>query len=211
MALLSRDASDKIRRATLRRAPAAVAELTPGTRVYFWSPHPMKGRRRQDALRWRGPATVIARESVGRYYVGWRSRVLLVAKDQLRLATAEEATAHEVIGKDMAMTADPKCYQDMTGAPPPARRQPAAAAPVLPPLQDLPRAVRALQDVPNAKQAQEKERKVAEGRRARGAYGSSGSSNTAGFAGVATRDSARDGRVAERWTYFCLKAWYAAG
>ena len=111
MALLSRDASDKIRRATLRRAPAAVAELTPGTRVYFWSPHPMKGRRRQDALRWRGPATVIARESVGRYYVGWRSRVLLVAKDQLRLATAEEATAHEVIGKDMAMTADPKCYQ----------------------------------------------------------------------------------------------------
>ena len=155
MALLSRDASDKIRRATLRRAPAAIAELTPGTRVYFWSPHPMKGRQKQDALRWRGPATVIARESVGRYYVGWRSRVFMVAKDQLRLATTEEAAAHEVNGKDMAMTADPKCYQDMTGAPPPARRQPAAAAPVLPPLQNLPSANRALQDVLNAEQEKE--------------------------------------------------------
>ncbi len=29
MVLLSRDASDKIRRAALRRAPAAIAELTP--------------------------------------------------------------------------------------------------------------------------------------------------------------------------------------
>ena len=117
----------------------------------------MKGRQRQDALRWRGPATVIARESVGRYYVGWRSRVLLVAKDQLRLATTEEAAAHEVIGKDMAMTADPKCYRDMTGAPPPTRRQPVAAAPVLPPLQNLPSAVRVLQNVPNAEQEKEKE------------------------------------------------------
>jgi hypothetical protein len=81
----------------------------------------------------------------------------LVAKDQLRLATTEEAAAHEVIGKDMAMTADPKCYQDMTGAPPPARRQPAAAAPVLPPLQNLPSAVRVLQNVPNAEQEKEKE------------------------------------------------------
>ena len=78
MALLSRGASDKIRRATLRRAPGVVGDLAPGTR-------PIKGRQRQDALRWRGLATVIARESVGRY-IGWRSRVLLVAKDQIRLA-----------------------------------------------------------------------------------------------------------------------------
>ena len=53
------------------------------------------------------------------------------------------------------MTADPKCYQDMTGAPPPARRQPAAAEPVLPPLQNLPSANRALQDVLNAEQEKE--------------------------------------------------------
>ena len=81
MALLSRGASDKIRRATLRRAPGVVGELAPGTRVYFWIPRPIKKRQRQDALRWRGPATVIARESVGRYYIGWRSRVRLLAKD----------------------------------------------------------------------------------------------------------------------------------
>ena len=42
MALLSRDASDKIRRATLRRAPGVVGELAPGMRTYFWSPHPSK-------------------------------------------------------------------------------------------------------------------------------------------------------------------------
>ncbi len=84
MALLSREASDKIRRATLRRAPGFVGELAPGTRLCFWSPHPSKGRQREDALRWRGPATVIARKSVGRYYVGWRSRVLLVATPSRR-------------------------------------------------------------------------------------------------------------------------------
>ena len=51
MALLSRDASEKIRRATLRRAPGVVGDLAPGTRVYFWSPRPIKGCQRQDALR----------------------------------------------------------------------------------------------------------------------------------------------------------------
>ena len=85
MALLSRDASDKMLRATP------------------WSPQPVKGRQRQDALRWRGLATVIARESVGRY-IGWRSRVLLVAKDQIRLATMEEVVASYSIAKVMAMT-----------------------------------------------------------------------------------------------------------
>ena len=93
MALLSKDASDKIRRATLRRAPGVAGDLAPGTRVYLWSPHPINGRQRQDALRWRGLATVIARESVGRYYIGWRFRVLLVATDHIRLATMEEAVA----------------------------------------------------------------------------------------------------------------------
>ena len=84
----------------IRRAPAALGELTAGMRVYFYSPYPMKGRRRVDPHCWRGPATVIARESPGRYYIGWRARVLLVSKDQLRMATAEEAAAAEVIGKE---------------------------------------------------------------------------------------------------------------
>ena len=61
MALLERDVTDKVRRARLRKAPTVTVELVPGTRVYFWSAHPMKGRQRQDAERWRGPATVIAK------------------------------------------------------------------------------------------------------------------------------------------------------
>ena len=56
------------------------------------------------------------------------------------------------------MTADPKCDQDMTGAPPPAIRQPAAVAPVLPPLQNLRSAVRTLRNVPNAEQKKNMER-----------------------------------------------------
>ena len=61
IALLSRDASDKMRRAVLRRSPPIRMELLPGTRVYFWAPNPMEGRRREDPHRWRGPATVIAK------------------------------------------------------------------------------------------------------------------------------------------------------
>ena len=106
--LQSRDAPDKNWRATLRRAPAAIAVPTPGWQVDFWNSHPMKGGQRQNALRWRGSATVVARESVGRDYVGWWSCVLVVVKAQLRLATTDEAAAHEMNGNDMAMTADPK-------------------------------------------------------------------------------------------------------
>ena len=58
IAMLSRDCSEKVRRAMLRRAPEVVDQLCPGTRVYFWSPHPQKGRYREDEHRWRGPATV---------------------------------------------------------------------------------------------------------------------------------------------------------
>ena len=43
---------------------------------------------------------MIARESPGRYYVGWKARVLWVAMNQLRMVTAEEAAAAEVIAKE---------------------------------------------------------------------------------------------------------------
>ena len=78
-------------------------ELCTGTRVYFYAPHPFKGRRRRDAACWRGPATVVARESPGRYYIAWRTKLLLVSKDQLRLATMEETTAFEKIASDMRL------------------------------------------------------------------------------------------------------------
>ncbi len=61
MALLSRDASDKIKRAVLRKIrPERPERILAGMRVYFWSPHPLKGRHRQDPHRWRGPATIVA-------------------------------------------------------------------------------------------------------------------------------------------------------
>ena len=50
LALLSREAPEKIRRAMIRRAPAALGKLTAGMSVYFYSPHPMKGRRRADPI-----------------------------------------------------------------------------------------------------------------------------------------------------------------
>ena len=78
----------------------------------------MKGRQRQDPHRWRGPATAIAKESVSRYYISWRRRVLLVSKDQLRHATIEEAAAATVIAEDANLTAqqseERKVYQDVT-------------------------------------------------------------------------------------------------
>ena len=49
--LLSNDALDKVRRAMLRQALTVIGDVTPGSRVYFWSPNPMRGRKRQDAER----------------------------------------------------------------------------------------------------------------------------------------------------------------
>ena len=105
MALLERDVTDKVRRALLRKAPTVTAELVPGTRVYFWSAHPTKGRQRQDAERWRGPATVIAKEAHTRYYLSWRGQVLLVAREQLRLVTSLEASSAKHVREDVAITA----------------------------------------------------------------------------------------------------------
>ena len=80
MMLLQRDAMEKVRRAMLHQAPPVIADLMPGTRVYFWSKNPLKGRHRSDPGRWRGPGTVVAPESDSRYYVSWRGRVLLLPR-----------------------------------------------------------------------------------------------------------------------------------
>jgi hypothetical protein len=101
MALISRDANDKLRRVMMRQAGSPPTIMLPGTRVYFFSPHPTKGRHRADPHRWRGPATIIAQEGQGKYFVGWRSRVLLVARSQLRLASAEEAAAFSEAKDDL--------------------------------------------------------------------------------------------------------------
>ena len=74
--------------------------------MYCFSPHPFKGKQRRDVNRWRGPGTVIAKENENgtRYYVAWRSKVLLVATTQTRLATPEENSA-AVIAQDANLTA----------------------------------------------------------------------------------------------------------
>ena len=68
MYLVQGDASDKVRRAMLRKAPVVLGELCPGSRVYFWAPSINRGRLRQDPERWKGPATVIAKQSASRYF-----------------------------------------------------------------------------------------------------------------------------------------------
>lgn len=117
VAMVERDASEKLKRSMVRKAPAVQGELLPGTRVYFYIPLPFKGRQRTDFHAWRGPATVIARESHGRYFVAWRARVLSVANAQLRFATAEEAAASEVITEELNITQafrDKRQYDDVS-------------------------------------------------------------------------------------------------
>ena len=48
MHLLQGDASDKVRRAMLRKEPVVMGELCPGRRVYFWKPVINRGRNKQD-------------------------------------------------------------------------------------------------------------------------------------------------------------------
>jgi hypothetical protein len=95
-----------------------------GMKVYFWSPHPLKGRNRADPHRWRGPATVVSPDGGGRYFLSWRGKLLLTSVDQLRPATAEESAATAVIGEDAILTRDDvqaeedKRYMDLTDAQP---------------------------------------------------------------------------------------------
>ena len=58
---------------------------------------------------------MIARESQGRYHVGWSRQALLVAKEQMRHATSTEAVAVEQVQKDVGITAerDDKQYKDV--------------------------------------------------------------------------------------------------
>ena len=51
MHLLQGDASDKVRRAMLRKAPVVLGELCPRCRVYFGAPTLKRARLRQDPER----------------------------------------------------------------------------------------------------------------------------------------------------------------
>jgi hypothetical protein len=130
-AFLRLDVQDKLRRA-LTRAPTKATSnpaMLPGTQVYFWEPGVGKGRLRADPGRWRGPALVISADGETRYYLSWRGKILLAAREQLRLASAEEAAAFKHIARDAAMTgssvSEEPVYEDYTAKeePPPAERK----------------------------------------------------------------------------------------
>ena len=84
------DVSGKLKKAAVRRDPTVMDDPGIGTRMYFYSPHPVKNRRRRDGLGWRGPATVRATKSLVSCDA-WQTKLL----DQLRLATMKETTAIE--------------------------------------------------------------------------------------------------------------------
>eukprot|EP00971_Amphidinium_carterae_P050827 1000886-Amphidinium_carterae.1 len=79
--------SSRMRRLMLRNVPVQ-REYWPGQLVYFHVP---------DGKRWRGPATVLAREGERRYFVSWRTRLLLCAGEQLRPASVRETRLNQIL------------------------------------------------------------------------------------------------------------------
>jgi hypothetical protein len=127
MALLKLSVTDKLRRAMTRGPPSKTTqhEFLPGTRIYFWEPHPSKGRHRPDPGRWRGPALTLIREKHNRYFISWHGRLLLLAAENMRPASAEEAAAFDMVvseaeafSKEWQQEGPPE-YEDRTNDPPP--------------------------------------------------------------------------------------------
>ena len=129
LALIRQDVREKVRRAILRKPAVSEGPFMAGTRVYFWVPSSAKGRYRKGGL-WRGPATVITREQSKRYFVSWRGRLLLLAEENLRLATREELALTEEVRDEMVdlgeVLRDPSrsnLYKDLRSEPPPPRKR----------------------------------------------------------------------------------------
>ena len=125
MAMLRNDVQERLRRAVLRKPHKSHVEFPPGCRIYFWSP--AKARRRYVPGVWHGPATVLCKESHNRFFVSWRGRCLLLARENMRLASAEELALNEPANADLRELSrslrDPETnrgYQDGTlDRPPP--------------------------------------------------------------------------------------------
>ena len=129
LALIRMDVKKKMIRAVLRK-PGGAGEgpILPGTQIYFWVPKKLRKRYARGGL-WRGPATVLVREGQRRYFVSWRGRALLIAQENMRLATKEELALNEPAKQDAEeighLLRDPlreNAYRDQTHmAPPPLR------------------------------------------------------------------------------------------
>ena len=140
MALLRRDVREKVRRAVLRKPSTSQGPYMSGSRVYFWVPSNQKGLRYKNGGLWRGPATVITKEQGKRYFVSWRGRLLLLAEENLRLATREELALNEEVRDEMVdigeVLRDPtrsNVYEDMRNKkPPPPRKRVRKIGPKVP-------------------------------------------------------------------------------
>eukprot|EP00435_Cladocopium_sp_Y103_P016026 s641_g4.t1 len=136
VALIRSDIREKMRRTLLRKPHTSQGPFVPGVQVYFWVPTLNRARYRPGG-QWRGPATVLVKEQQKRYFVSWRGRLLLLAEENLRLATKEELTLTEPIREEMVdlqgVLRDPmrsNTYEDMRNVrPPPARPRRKRAAP----------------------------------------------------------------------------------
>ena len=134
--LIRSDVRDKMRRTLLRKPNTSQGPFVPGVQTYFWVPTLNRARYRPGG-QWRGPAIVLGREQQKRYLVSWRGRLLLLAEENMRLATKEELRLTEPVGEEMVdlqcVLRDPmrsNTYQDMRNAkPPPARPRRKRAAP----------------------------------------------------------------------------------
>ena len=126
VALIRQDVRDKLRRTLLRKPPTATGPFVSGAQIYFWVPQLKRYNR--DSGQWRGPATVLVQEQQKRYFVSWRGRLLLLAEENMRLATPEELALSEPVKEDVLdiqeLLRDPtrsNIYQDLRAKPPPPR------------------------------------------------------------------------------------------
>ena len=85
----------------LRKAIFVQGKLCPGSRICCSIPAVGRGRRREDAERCWGPATVVAKESISRYYEANLTKILSVARKQMRDAACLETAASEDIANDV--------------------------------------------------------------------------------------------------------------
>lgn len=130
VALLRQDVREKMKRAILRKPATAQGPFSPGAQVYFWTPGPRSRYSRVRGSVWRGPATVLVQEKHKRYFVSWRGRLLLLAEENMRLATKEELAMTEPIREEVldlqGMLRDPmrsNAYEDLREVKPPPKRR----------------------------------------------------------------------------------------
>jgi hypothetical protein len=108
MAWARLDNSSRVRRAMLSKTRAPRGPWLPGSQVYFWrraglsKKKNFKGRVRQDPDRWIGPGVVLAVEGSRAVWISYRAKLMKVAPEHVRDATAEETFAQEFVLEELS-------------------------------------------------------------------------------------------------------------